>query len=345
MKILIVKLTSFGDVIHTFPAVSDLRTLRPEVEIDWLVEEAFAPFVALHPGVTTIHSVSFRRLRSPPTRWPLLPVEAVRLGRRLRARRYDLVVDMQGLLKSALPALLAGRGVAGYDADSAREPAASRLYARRIHVPRAMHAVERSRRLLAAAVGYKLPAGQGRYGLAIPLRADSPIDLPARYAMVIHSASWETKLWPEHNWRALLSEIIASGREIVLPWGNAGEKARAERLAVDIEGVNVLPAVLAGADLARVVAGADFAVGLDSGLMHLATALDVPGVWLFGPTDPGLTGPYGRHQTVIASRYSEAPCRRRVCDREPGGRCCMKAVDPYDVVDAVRALMEHPRGT
>ncbi len=336
MKILIVKLTSFGDVIHTFPAISDLRAARPDVEIDWLVEEAFAPFVALHPAISTIHPVSFRRLRSPPTRWALLPMEAIRLGRTLRGRRYDFVVDMQGLLKSAIPALLAGKGIAGYDAESAREPAASRLYRWPIGVPRAMHAVERSRRLLAAAVGYRAPAGQGVYGLRVLGGRDTPV--AGRYAIAMHSASWETKLWPERNWRGVLSEITAGGRSVVLPWGSPDEKARAERLAVDIDGVHVLPTMLSGADLARVVSGADFAIGLDSGLMHLATALDVPGIWLFGPTDPGLTGPYGKDQTVLASTYPEAPCRRRVCDREPGGHCCMQAIDPYDVIDAVRAL-------
>ena len=251
--------------------------------------------------MSKIHPVSFRRLRSPPSRWALLPMEAIRLGRTLRAARYDLVVDMQGLLKSAIPALLAGKGIAGYDGDSAREPAASRLYRWRIAVPRAMHAVERSRRLLAAAVGYRAPAGQGRYGLRVLDGRDSA--LPKPYAIAMHAASWETKLWPERNWRGVLSEITAGGRSVVLPWGSPDEKARAERLAVDIDGVHVMPTMLSGADLARVVGGADFAIGLDSGLMHLATALDVPGIWLFGPTDPGLTGPYGKDQTVLASTY------------------------------------------
>lgn len=338
MRILIVKLTSFGDVVHTFPAVTDLKAARPDVEIDWLVEDAFAPFVALHPGVSMVHSIAMRHLRARPARWPRLVGESARLGRTLRRRRYDHVVDMQGLMKSALPALLAGRGVIGYDAESAREPAASRLYRWRIKVPRAMHAVERSRRLLAAAIGYDLPLGQGSHGLVVPPDRTEGLALPVPYAIAMHSASWDTKLWPERNWRSLLAEIVGGGRGVVLPWGNEEEQARARRLAVDIPDVFVLPQKMAGAALARVIAGADFAVGLDSGLMHLAAALDVPGVWLFGPTDPGLTGPYGVNQTVIASKYPEAPCRRRACDRESGGRCCMAAVDIYDVMDTVNAV-------
>ncbi|WP_421724380.1 lipopolysaccharide heptosyltransferase I [Bauldia sp.] len=339
MKVLIVKLTSFGDVVHTFPAVTDLAAARPGVEIDWLVDESFAPFVALHPAVTTVHSLAQRRLRARPTNWPRLVGESARLGRALRRRRYDHVVDMQGLMKSALPALLAGRGVAGLDAASARESAASRLYARRIGVPRAMHAVERSRRLLATAVGYPVPAGQGRYGLSVSKGGAQRFGVEAPYAVAIHSASWETKLWPERNWRALLTEMTAGGRAVVLPWGSPNEMARAQRLAVDIAGVHVLPEVLSGDALTSVIAGADLAVGLDSGLMHLAAALDVPGVWMFGPTDPGLTGPYGRAQTVIASTYPEAPCRRKTCDREARGHCCMEAIGVDEVRDAIAATV------
>ena len=337
MRLLIVKLSSFGDVIHTFPAITDLKAARPDIEVDWLVEEAFAPFVALHPGVAKIHTLAFRRLRKPASRWPRLASETWRLRRALRARRYDLVVDLQGLMKSAIAARLAG-AVSGFAADSAREPAAARLYRHRFAVPRQMHAVERTRRLLAAAVGYPVPDGAGRYGIAVAVGPDPALGLPLRYAMVMHAASWPTKLWPEEHWRALLPALAVEGRGIVLPWGNAEEKARAERLATGVPGVVVLPRVMAGAELARVIAAAEFAVGLDSGLMHLAAALGVPGVWLYGPTDPGLTGPYGEGQTMIQSTWPKAPCRRRICGDTPGGDCCMRAIAGERVAEAVRAL-------
>jgi heptosyltransferase I len=337
MRLLFVKLSSFGDVIHTFPAVTDLKAARPDIEVDWLVEESLAPFVALHPGVAKVHTLAFRRLRRPASRWPRLASETWRLRRALRARHYDLVVDLQGLMKSALPARLAG-AVSGYAADSAREPAAARLYRHRFAVPRQMHAVERTRRLLAAAVGYPVPETPGRYGIAVDGLPDAGPGLPPRYAMVMHAASWPTKLWPEEYWRALLPAIADEGRGVVLPWGNAEEKARAERLTSGVPGAMVLPRVMAGAELARIVAGAEFAIGLDSGLMHLAAALAVPGVWLYGPTDPGLTGPYGEGQTVIQSTWPKAPCRRRTCDDTLGGDCCMRAIGVDQVADAVRAL-------
>jgi heptosyltransferase-1 len=334
MRLLVVKLSSFGDVIHTFPAITDLKAARPEIEVDWLVEESLAPFVALHPGVAGIHTLAFRRLRKPASRWPELVSATARLRNTLRARNYDLVVDLQGLMKSALPARLAGP-VSGYDAASAREPGATRLYRRRFAVPREMHAVERTRRLLAAAVGYPVPDGAGRYGIAAAGPPDPGLGLPPRYAMVMHAASWPTKLWPEEHWRALLPEVAGDRRGIVLPWGNAGERSRAERLASGVPDAVVLPRVMAGAELAAVIAGAERAVGLDSGLMHLAAALRVPGVWLYGPTDPGLTGPYGEGQTVIQSRWPKAPCRRRTCTDTPGGDCCMRAIGAEEVAGAV----------
>jgi heptosyltransferase-1 len=332
MRILIVKLSSFGDVIHTFPAITDLKVARPDVEIDWLVEEPLAPFARLHPGVAELHPLAFRRLRWPPSRWPSLAGAVAGLRRRLRARRYDLVVDLQGLIKSAVPARLAGAPVAGYDAPSAREPAASRLYRHRFAVPKELHAVERTRRLLAAAVGYSIPEALGRYGLATPPTLPADTGLPGRYGLIFHATSWPTKHWPEDHWRRLLERMAANDTMVALPWGNAEEKARAERLASGLGNAVVLSRIFSGTELAAVVAHADFAVGLDTGLMHLAAAYGVPGVSLFGPTDPARSGPYGENQLVIKSAYPKAPCFRRRCVDEPDGMCCMHAIPVEEVV-------------
>ncbi len=336
MRILIVKLSSFGDVVHAMPAISDLAALRPDVEIDWLVEEGFASIAALHPAVGQVFTVADRRLRWPPTRWPALFAARNGLRRELQAHHYDLVIDLQGLLKSIATARLAVAPVAGYDADSIREPAASRFYDRTVAVPRDLHAVERNRRLLAAALHYELPTGRGSFGL--PNSDDRRAGLPARYAILLHSASWPSKLWPEANWRRLVGHLAGQGLPAVLPWGNDEEKARAGRIAAAGNAV-VLEDRLGGAELAAVVGGAACAIGLDSGLMHLATALGVPGVWLFGPTDPGLTGPYGEGQAVIQSTNPAAPCRTRDCAHAAGGRSCMDVVDFERVAEAVDALI------
>jgi heptosyltransferase-1 len=336
MRILVVKLSSFGDVVHAMPALSDLAAARPDIEVDWLVEEGFASVAALHPAVSQVFAAADRRLRWPPTRWPALLAARNRLRRQLQARHHDLVIDLQGLLKSIATARLSIAPIAGYDADSIREPAASRFYDRTFAVSRELHAVERNRRLLAAAVGYELPAGRGSFG--VPKGEGRREGLPARFAILVHSASWPSKLWPEAEWLRLVRHLADRGLPAVLPWGNDDEKARAVRIAAG-GNATVLANRLGGADLAAVVGGATCAIGLDSGLMHLATALAVPGVWLFGPTDPGLTGPYGNNQAVIQSTNPAAPCRTRDCAHAVGGKTCMEMVDFDRVAEAVDTLV------
>lgn len=335
MRVLLVKLSSLGDVVHTFPAVSDLAAARPGVEIDWVVEEAFAPFVRLHPALSETHALGFRRRRWPPGRWPGLASELASLRRRFRERQYDSVIDLQGLMKSAVVARLVGAPVSGYDSGSAREPFATRLYAERFPVERRLLAVDRTRRLMAAAAGYDLPQTPPRFGLARPSRPAIP-GLPSRYVVAVHAASWPSKLWPEPRWRELFGGI-GQGRAVVLPWGTEAEHQDAVRLATAIPQCFVLPRRLAGADLCGVLAHADAAVGLDSGVMHLAAALGTPGVWLFGPTDPGLTGPVGDRQVVVRSTTPGAPCRRRVC--EHGKETCMDGIAVEPVADALARLL------
>jgi lipopolysaccharide heptosyltransferase I len=343
MRVLIVRLSSFGDVVHTFPALSDAGRALPEVELDWLVDESFADLARLHPNVGKVIAYAERGLRWPPTRWPARRRARSHLRRCLRERDYGLVVDLQGLLKSALVARLAGRTVAGYDAKSIREPLASRFYAQRHAVARNLHAVERNRRLLAAALGYRVADSVGEFGLA---REDVPVagDVPEPYCLFVHSASWPSKLWAEPNWQALAERVSAGGMHVALPWGSAAEKERAERIARGNSLLYVLPERLDGQALATLLRRARFAVGLDSGLMHLATAFGVPGVWLFGPTDPGLTGPYGPDQTIIRSTSPDAPCRTRDCDHAPAGSRCMDLVEYQRVATAVDGLLPIDRG-
>lgn len=336
MKVLIVRLSSFGDVVHTFPALSDLARARPEIEVDWLVDSSFAAFAGLHPAVNEVLSFPERATRWPPSRWPARWKARGGLRRKLRERRYDLVVDLQGLLKSAALARLAAAPIAGYDGKSIREPLASRFYSRRYPVARDLHAVERNRRLLAAALDYAPGDGTGAFGLK------DVVDPAAAQAsgpscLFVHSASWPSKLWPEENWRRLAGHLSGRGLRVLLPWGSEAERARAERIAAGIPMCEVLPERLDGGALAGVVGRMQFAVGLDSGLMHLATALDVPGVWLFGPTDPGLTGPYGRDQTVVRSTAPAAPCRSRDCAH--AGQRCMEMIDLASVMAAVDPLV------
>ena len=289
MRILIVKTSSLGDVIHNLPVVSDIRQHFPDAVIDWCVEESFAAIPRLHPAVAEIVPVAIRRWRKAlwqASTWR----EIGAMRRRLRAGAYDLVIDTQGLVKSALVARQAAAPIAGYAAGSAREPGASRFYDRYFIVSRTAHAVVRNRLLVAAALGYEID-GEPDYGIAV---APADFDwLPkAPYAVFLTATSRDDKLWPEAHWLALGQKLHAQGIAAVLPGGSAVERERAARLAGAIPGAVAAPP-LSIPQLAALLAGGKAAIGVDTGLTHLAVALNIPTVALYTATDPGLTGVLG----------------------------------------------------
>lgn len=289
MRILIVKTSSLGDVIHNLPVISDLKKHLSQAEIDWCVEDSFAAIPRLHPGVGQIIPVAIRRWRKQLFKaqtWR----EIAEFRAAVQAKSYDLVLDTQGLVKSALLARRARGPLAGYAADSAREPLASSLYARRYSVARDLHAVVRNRQLAAAAFDYVADAVPD-YGIAVP---SAVFDwLPAKpYVVFLSATSRDDKLWPESHWLDLGKRLWYQGFGIVLPAGNPVERARATRLAEGIPGAVAAPP-LGIAELAGVLAGAQAAVGVDTGLTHLAVALKVPTIALYTATDPGLTGVLG----------------------------------------------------
>jgi heptosyltransferase-1 len=287
-RILFVKISSLGDVVHHCPAVSDAARQVPGATIDWVVEEAFTGVAAMHRSVRRVIPVALRRWRGSlwqPAAWR----EFGAFRRALGAERYDFVVDSQGLLKSAVLARLAHGERHGFDRESAREPIAARLYDRRHAVPRALHAVERNRLLTAAALGYAL-ADECDYGLRAEGEAQAAPQGP--YAVLLTMTSRADKLWPEAHWTDLARSLAARGIQAILPWGSASERARCERLAATIDGARV-PARMDIARLAQLMRGARAVVGVDTGLAHLAAALGVPAVGLFCGSDPALTGLYG----------------------------------------------------
>jgi heptosyltransferase-1 len=289
MRILIVKTSSLGDVIHNLPVIGDIRQHFPDAIIDWCVEESFAAIPRLHPGVAEIVTVAIRRWRknlfAGPT-WREMAASRAALQR----QSYDLVIDTQGLLKSALLAAQATGTRCGYDAASAREPLAARFYQRHFAVSTADHAVARNRQLVGAALGY-VPHPAPDYGIAV-----APADFdwlpPAPYAVFLTATSRDDKLWPEEHWLELGRQLHEQGCCAVLPAGSAPERERAARLAAGIPEAVAAPP-LSIPELAALLAGARSAVGVDTGLTHLAVALKVPTVALYTATDPGLTGVYG----------------------------------------------------
>jgi heptosyltransferase I len=287
-RVLFVKLSSLGDVVHHFPAVTDLASHRPDVEISWAVEEAYADLVRLHPAVHEVLPMGLRALKSRP--WSIAAWARMRSSRRALARgRWDFVIDTQGLVKSAWVAR-GTQGVRfGLDRSSARERAAARSYDVRIPVARELHAVERNRRLVAEVFGY--PLGEARYGLApaLPPPATAP---DGKYVVLLHAASREAKRWPAERWVELGRLLAEHGFAAVLPGGSEAERAAAARLAAAIPGAVALPA--AGLrELAGLIANAWLVAGVDTGLTHLAVALGRPTVGIYCATRPELTGLYG----------------------------------------------------
>jgi heptosyltransferase-1 len=284
-RLLFVKTSSLGDVVHNCPAVSDAARAWPDAAIDWVVEEAFADVAALHTNVRQVIPVAVRRWRGAlfsARTWR----EIGAFRRALREQRYDRIIDTQGLLKSALLARAARGKRHGMDAASAREPLAARLYDVRHAIATGQHAVERNRQLVAAALGTSLPADCD-YGL----RAEGtpPIELPVRYAVLLTMTSRADKLWPEERWVELGRRLAEEGVRAVLPWGSAEEKARAERIAAGVRDA-VVPRRLSVAELARVLGRAHGVVGVDTGLTHLAAALGVPATGIYLSTQARLTG-------------------------------------------------------
>lgn len=296
MRVLLIKTSSLGDVVHTLPALTDAQRAIPGIQFDWVVEEGFAEIPAWHPAVAQVIPVAIRRWRKNLLQ-TLRTGEWRRFKARLRETRYDLVIDAQGLLKSAWLTRYVKAPVAGLDRDSAREPMASRFYDRRYTVPRDQHALERVRQLFAQALGYALPQAIGDYGLD---RAQLAAPGEEPYLLFLHGTTWPSKHWPEAYWRELAERMSAFGWAIRLPWGNAEEKARAERIADGIVGASVLPRLNLGG-VAKVIAGARACVAVDTGLGHLAAALDVPSISLYGPTLPGRVGAYGRSQVHLCA--------------------------------------------
>ena len=346
MRVLIIKTSSLGDVIHTLPALTDAAHAIPGIRFDWVVEEGFAEIPSWHPAVDQVIPVAIRRWRKHL--W-----QTVRSGewkafkQRLRERQYDLVIDAQGLVKSAWLTRYVKAPVAGLDRYSAREGWASRFYDRRLSVAVGQHAVERVRQLFAMALAYDLPEGLGRYGLDLE-RLQLPPAAP--YVVFLHGTTWTTKHWPEAYWRELAERMGRRRLEVRLPWGNPAEKARAERIAQGLNHCQVLPKLnLAG--VARVLAAAKACVAVDTGLGHLAAALDVPTLSLFGPTNPGLTGAYGRTQIHQASDWPCAPCLQKKCTYKPSAEdlrrydlnrewpLCFTRLNPEHVASRLSALL------
>ena len=289
MRVLIVKTSSMGDLIHTLPALTDAKRAIPEIQFDWVAERGFSEIPHWHPAVEDVIVSDLRKWKKRPFASWLSP-EYMAFREALGSQDYDLVIDAQGLIKSSwLIARLAHGEVAGYDRRSAREGLASMVYNHQYSVSRSLHAVERTRSLFAQALGYEL-SGRPDAGLVHSYSSDQAVWL-------IHGTSRIDKEWPESHWIELAQALYKKGLQIHLPGGSEAEISRAHRIASYCDGV-----VHQGVGLTEIkslMAKALGVVAVDTGLAHLADALQKRLVMLFGPTQPGLVGPLGVNSAVL----------------------------------------------
>ena len=296
-SILLVKTSSLGDVVHTLPAVTDAA--RHGAKIDWVVEENFADIPRTHPDVNQVIPIAIRRWRKNVGKHRQ---EIKSFVAKLREQKYDLVIDSQGLIKSALVAYLSRGKKLGFSHTTAREPWSAFFYNQHVNVPWGQHAIDRQRQLFAQALGYEIseelpevfPAGQRN-----------------KQVWLFHATTWETKHWPESMWGALAQFVIKEGFEPCVTWGSDEEQARAQRLA-NKWNVTVI-AQRSLADLSLLIRSAAGCIGVDSGLTHLSAALGTPTVALFGPTNADLTGVKGLRADTLVGNVHCSPCLQSHC--------------------------------
>ena len=303
-RILLVKTSSLGDVIHNLPVVNDILQHAPQAHIDWLVEESFADIPRLHTGVSSIFTLAFRRWRKQlldQKTWQ----EIGAFKQFIQQNQYDAIIDTQGLLKSALAMRYARGEKHGYDRQSIREPLASCFYDKTYAISYQQHAVKRNRALCALSLGYAIPTEAPDYGMPTErmdihemTSTSQANDLNSNYMIALHGTSRESKLWPIEHWIALGKQLALQNLSMALPWASESEHARANAISQQVPGSIVLPK-LSISELAGVIANAKAAVGVDTGLSHFAAALRIPTIAIYTDTNPALTG-------VMAGKFAPA---------------------------------------
>lgn len=335
MRVLIIKTSSLGDVVHALPALSDARAAIPDISFDWVIEEAYTPIPSWHAAVKQVIPVALRHWRQSPfskqtrQQWH-------DFRKNIKAVDYDLVIDAQGLLKSAWLTRMAHGTSHGLNRQSAREGLVAYSYDVVHQVDKGQHAIQRVRQLFARALDYPLAESPPDYGIN---SGDHASD--SRQLVFLHGTTWLSKLWPESYWLELLDFATKNNYQVQLPWGNDEEKERAQRLAENNDQVHVSPAMNLQ-EMATLLSGSTGAVAVDTGLGHLAAALSLPTVSIYGSTDPSLTGTLGNYQGQLTVEFECAPCLRRQCQytkEAPVSPACYQTLQPARVWHKLQQLM------
>lgn len=340
MRVLIIKTSSLGDVIHTLPAVSDAVAAMPEIQFDWVVENNFAEIVSWHPQVKQIIPVKIRQWRK---NWlhSLTNGEMYRSLKQLRGQGYDTVIDAQGVFKSALISLLSRGRRYGLDKQSSRGAWVSCLYQQRYRISWNQHAVERIRQLFAKVLGYTYPAGHPNYGI----RARFPLHQGKKtYLMFFTNTTWESKFWPVDHWQQLTRIALQAGYDIKFCAINERESHYVATISQGLKGTEVIYQKTIS-ELARLIVESNGVVSVDTGLGHLAAALDVATISLQGPTNSKQSGAYGSQVYPLAVDFPCAPCLQKKCNHpdlaKVGSPPCYQTLAPKKVWESLEYMWAH----
>lgn len=343
MKILLIKMSSMGDIFHTFPALTDAQQAIPDLQVTWVIEENFVELPYWHPAVKSVIPIALRRWRKNP--WKNLKQKVWRkFKKQLTANEYDLVIDAQGLLKSAWVTKYA-RGIkCGYDRHSTRESAASLFYQRKYAVSKKLHAITRVRTLFANILHYSIEARPATYGLQLPETNIERFELPEQFLVFIPNTTWTTKHWPMNYWEQLIESFACSDLTIAIPAGSREEAERVYPFAEKYPHVQILEHCSL-TQLAFILQSAQAIVSVDTGLSHLAAALEKPTITLYGATDPKKVGTQGKHQTHLTAAFPCSPCNKKKCSYKETSDifpACYSTLTPETVITKLKEILEYP---
>ncbi|MGX4675397.1 lipopolysaccharide heptosyltransferase I [SAR92 clade bacterium H246] len=299
MRVLIIKLSSMGDLMHALPALTDAVNNVPGISFDWVVDENFAEVPKWHPAVEKLIVSAHRRWKKN-LRAAWTNGEFKGFYKRLNHRDYDLVIDLQSNLKSALVSLLRRSPVSGYDHQSCREKPAHLSYKHQYSIPVNQHAIARQRQLFARIFGYQEPNTAPEYNVNFTQFASPDIKPKNKYVVFVHNASWETKLWPVNYWQDASQRAADLGYTVVLPSGNDKEFKRAQKIAEGCSAAVALSKTNLD-DIAAIISGATAMLCSDTGLAHLAAMAATPAITLYAVTDTNLIGTVGDNQRHIVA--------------------------------------------
>lgn len=341
MKVLLVKMSSMGDVLHTLPAITDLKAHNPAIALHWVVEANFAHLAQWHSGVDKIIPIEQRKWLKHPG-WHSF--QQWRLWQQaLQQTHYDVVIDAQGLLKSAFITRAArthqGKPAQRHGFDAPREPLAKLAYHHRHTIDAGLHAVTRTRQLFAQTFGYAVTTNPN-FGIQ-PYFTDAQASTAP--VVLIPGTTWHTKHWHFAHWVSLAQELIQRQLPVYVIWGSPQEKAIAQALQATVPEVQFADQRESIECVASQLNSAMAVVGVDTGFTHIAGALGTPTLALYGPTSSAKVGLLGPDTHNYASQLACAPCHKRTCQFQKQGDIqapeCQQNLSPSNVLNWLEAYL------